>query len=285
MNKPFYILLVFFISVYHSNAQMTFEQWEDSLIVMLDITRKTESVPKMEAHNQEFSQTLEKVIMMEGAFAYPFPKLSTRMSTLTSPDNAFRIFNWNVEDSYKEHNFYCLLLQYNEKEETYFTTEFKDNYRYIFSPDTKSLDHTNWYGALYYEIIPIQSGGKTVYTLLGWNGFDRSSSKKVIEAMTLEKNRIKFGSSIFKYGKEMKRRVVFEFSNETTMSMKYLKKKKEQKIVFDHLAPQSPQVEGIYSFYFPDLSFDALVLEGNKWILVEDIEMTIKTPKGFNDPR
>ncbi len=265
---------------------MSFAQWEDSLLVMLDVVRKTESVPKMEGLNQEFSQTLSKVILMEGAFDYPFQKLSQKMSTITSPDGVFRFFNWNVEDSYKEHNFYALVLKYNEKEDNYEVIKLKDNYRYIFSPDTKSLDHTNWYGALYYQIIPIKKGNKTIYTLLGWNGNNRSSTKKIIEAMTFANHSsIKFGETIFKYGKEMKRRIVFEYSAEANMSLKYYKKKKEQKIVFDHLSPQSPQVEGIRSFYFPDLSFDALYLQGNKWVLVENEEMTVKTPKGFNTPK
>lgn len=264
---------------------MNFDQWEDSLLVLLDIARKTESVPKMEALNQEFSQTIEKVIMMEGAFEYPFPKLSKTMSTISSEDGVFRLFNWNIEDSYKEHNFYGLVLKYDSKEEIYSVIKLKDNYRYIFNPDTKSLDHRNWYGALYYKIIPVKRGNKTIYTLLGWNGNNRSSTKKIIEAMSFpNEDKIKFGETIFKYGKEMKRRIVFEYSADANMSLKYHEKKKEKKIVFDHLSPQSPQVEGIRSFYFPDLSFDAMYLEGNKWVLVEDEQMTIKTPKGFNTP-
>jgi hypothetical protein len=43
------------------------------------------------------------------------------------------------------------------------------------------------------------------------------------------------------------------------------------RIIFDHLSPESPGLEGFYSFYVPDLSLDALILEGNKWIFKEDV--------------
>lgn len=287
-NKYFSIVILLFCSLSISAQEQrtkSLEYWEDSLLVMLDIARNTESVPKMEALNKEFSQTLEKVITMDDAFDYAFPKLSQKMSTITSPDGAFRLFNWNIEDNYKEHNFYCLVLKNDEKTGKKQIIELKDNYRYIFSPDTKSLDHRNWYGALYYDIIPVQKFGKTVYTLLGWNGNNRSSSKKIVEAMTFSKDKIDFNSPIFKYGKETKKRLVFEHSSEAVMSLKYHKKKKEQKIVFDHLEPQSEQVKGIRDFYFPDMTFDAFYLEGNKWVLHENVEMTVKTPKGFNEPR
>lgn len=285
MRKQIITIIALLFFGFSSQAQMSFDQWEDSLLTMLKKARNEQSIPKMEALNQEFSQVLEKVILKEGAFDYEFPKMSQTMSTITSPDRLFRFFNWNIEDSYKEHNFYALVLKYNPKEGNYSVIELKDNYRYIFNPDTKNLDHRNWYGALYYEIIPVKKGNKTVYTLLGWNGNNRASTKKIVEAMSFSKDRIKFGETIFKYGKEMKRRIVFEYSAEANMSLKYHKrKKKEQKIIFNHLSPQSPQVEGIYSFYFPDESFDALILEGNKWVLTEKIEVGIKTPKGFNQP-
>jgi hypothetical protein len=57
MKKGLISLFVFSAIAFSAKAQLTFEQWEDSLSVMLDVTRKTESIPKMETLNKEFTQT------------------------------------------------------------------------------------------------------------------------------------------------------------------------------------------------------------------------------------
>ena len=278
------ITLLLFLNT--SFAQLTFEQWEDSLSVMLDVTRKTESIPKMETLNKEFTQTLKKVLQQDGAFDYGFPKLSKKMSTIASPDGAFRLFNWNIEDSYKEHNFYCLVMTFNKKENKYNIIELKDNFRRTFDAENKLLDHRSWYGALYYEIIPNGKNAKS-YTLLGWNGNNQTSTKKIIEVLEfMSADKIKFGAPIFKYEKETKRRVILEYSKHATVSLKYYDKKDDQRIVFDHLSPENPQAEGIKEFYHPDGTFNALVWKNGKWILEQDVDVRLdKKIKNFNNPR
>ena len=53
------------------------------------------------------------------------------------------------------------------------------------------------------------------------------------------------------------------------MSLKY--EDHYNRIIFDHLMPESPNLKGFYSFYVPDLSLDAFVLTGNKWVFKEDV--------------
>lgn len=287
MKKVLISLFVFSAIAFSAKAQLTFEQWEDSLSVMLDVTRKTESIPKMETLNKEFTQTLKKVLQQDGAFDYGFPKLSKKMSTITSPDKVFRIFNWNIEDSYKEHNFYCLILTFNKKENKYTIIELKDNFRRTFDAENKLLDHRSWYGALYYEIIPNGKGNKTSYTLLGWNGNNQTSTKKIIEVLEfMSADKIKFGAPIFKYEKETKKRVILEYSKHATVSLKYSEKKDDRRIVFDHLSPENPQAEGIKEFYHPDGTFNALVWKNGKWILEQDVDVRLdKKIKNFTNPR
>ncbi len=54
------------------------------------------------------------------------------------------------------------------------------------------------------------------------------------------------------------------------MTLEYDRKNKQ--IIFDHLAPPNSQYEGIYSFYGPDLSYDAYVLNKDRWQLLLEIE-------------
>ena len=53
------------------------------------------------------------------------------------------------------------------------------------------------------------------------------------------------------------------------MSLKY--EYQYDRIIFDHLSPETPDLAGFYSFYVPDFSYDALVWENNKWVLHEDV--------------
>lgn len=43
------------------------------------------------------------------------------------------------------------------------------------------------------------------------------------------------------------------------------------RIMYDHLAPETPALVGMYSMYVPDLSYDALVNENGRWVLKEDV--------------
>ena len=64
------------------------------------------------------------------------------------------------------------------------------------------------------------------------------------------------------------------------MSLTY--NEERQKIIFDHLSPESPTMEGFKEFYVPDMSYDAFKMDGNKWVLEEDI---IAINKKSNDPK
>lgn len=43
------------------------------------------------------------------------------------------------------------------------------------------------------------------------------------------------------------------------------------RIMMDHLSPESPSMKNFKSFYVPDMSYDAFVLDGSKWVLNEDV--------------
>ena len=172
----------------------------------------------------------------------------------------FRLFNWNVEMEDGSQKFYCLILKKDGE-----IIELTDKHRTTYSAENKALTDKNWYGAVYYEIIPLKRGQ---YTLLGWNGKDRITTQKIIEVMTLSRSKVKFGATIFKYEneRERKRRVILEFASDAYVSLKYYKMKKEESIIFSHISPSTPQMEGHFQFYYPDLSYDKFVLNGNTWV-------------------
>ena len=183
----FFLVLVF-------NSQ-TLQDYELKLINKLEDVHFEKNHDKALQLNKEFKNILEEAISNNEILNYPFDSLSKFMSTKISPDGNFRIFNWNIELSNQRQHYECWILMKNLT--LIKLTDFKNEIPEI---EYASLDANSWYGALYYSIIPKERKNKTVYTLLGWDGNNMFSNKKIIESMTIsKKNKIQFGVPIFKY--------------------------------------------------------------------------------------
>ncbi len=268
----------------------TLEAHEDTLIQILHQVRLESDFKKAFIINNDFELHLRKVLRIDEAFNFPFDSLSKLMSTIKSPDNSFRIFNWNIELEHEEQFYCCLILKYDPKKEEYITIELFDKSASASDPEYMQYNSRTWFGALYYSIIPIQKNNNVIYTLLGWDGNNKFSNKKIIESMSFQnRDIIKFGLPIFEYSSnKTKRRVIFQYNKRSMMSLKYNKNKKEELIIFDHLMPRSPQLEGMHDWYVTDLSFDAFKLENGKWSFINNIKPRSTNnfkDRPYNDPQ
>jgi hypothetical protein len=277
------ILLSFMSSALAQSAIDNVESFEDSLVTSLEQIRTAKTLKEKLVLNTRFENTLRKALRYDEAFTYKFNALSKVMSTKTSPDNVFRIFNWNIEvPDIQEHYFFCLVMKYDSRKGEYVIIELYDKSKYATRVEYNVHNDKKWFGALYYEIIPVKKGLNTIYTLLGWDGNNRMSNKKIIETMSFQgQDKIKFGLPIFKQDEDTKRRVVFQYSKKATISVKYQVIKKKEYIIFDHLSPMSGQLVGIPDYLVPDLSFDAFVLEKGKWKYLKDFDA--RTGRSRND--
>ena len=264
------------------NSQ-TIQEYELKLINNLEDVHFEKNHDKAIALNEDFKNVLEEAISKSEIFNYPFDSLSQFMSTAISPDGNFRIFNWNIELSNQKQHYECWILMKNL--EILKLTDFKNDIPEI---EYSSLDANSWFGALYYSIIPKQRKNRTVYTLLGWDGNNMFSNKKIIESMVIsKKNKIQFGVPIFKYpdGKT-KKRVIFQYNKQSYMSLKHRHARKEDYLIFDHLMPPSPHLEDFADWYVTDLSFDAFQWNENQWNFKRNFDAkslkVLKRP--FNDP-
>ena len=272
------------------NAIENLNSFEDSLVSIIEKIRTAETLKEKLNINIKFENTLRKALRYDEAFTFKFDSLSKVMSTKTSPDKAFRLFNWNIEvPKTEEHYFFCLIMKYNPRKEEYVIIELFDKSKYATRVEYTVFTNKKWLGALYYDIIPVKKGLSTSYTLLGWDGNNQFSNKKVIESMAFQgKDKVKFGFPIFKYDDDTQRRVVFQYNKQSYMSVKHVKIKKKEYIVFDHLSPTSPQLEGMYDWYVTDLSFDAFVLENGKWKYLKDFDARTgksKKDKYYSQPK
>jgi hypothetical protein len=134
------------------------------------------------------------------------------------------------------------------------------------------LTPDHWYGALYYNIVPVEKGNKTLYTMIGYNGGGRSTNKKILDVFYFKGKKLRMGYPIFQESqgsKRLKRRVFFEYSEKVTIGVNM--NEQLNAIVFDHLIPETPNLEGMYDFYVPDMTYDGYRWEGAIWVYKEDL--------------
>ncbi|MDQ3048426.1 MAG: hypothetical protein M3R27_12825 [Bacteroidota bacterium] len=224
--------------------------------------------------NKELLLLMDSALSVPSSFNYPFDSIHKCVSVLTSPDNKFRILNWYLPKDDGNHEYYGFIQSKHQevrkkgfrkqRREVVLLHPLADRTSEIKNPENAITDNKKWYGAWYYRIILKKTKTKTYYTLLGWDGNDKLTKKRIIEVLTFDSKGLpKFGADIFVMKKKYPKRVIFEYSATCSMSLKYSNRK--DSIIFDHLAPTLSQLEGQYQYYCADMSYDGFGFKRGKW--------------------
>jgi hypothetical protein len=235
---------------------------------MLDSLRASTNDYDKAQQNKIFKEYLFETLQQKEAYTYPFSKLRT-VGFIDSPDGLLRIISWNIEQDDQSQKYYCYIMHKDERKKSVSISELTDNSFMLPPRPDGILEADNWYGALYYKIIPVDKGSKTLYTVLGYDANTSMSNIKLIDVIYFTGDNPKLGSPIFKTPEGTFKRMFYEHSEKTTMSLKY--EENYKRIIFDHLSPETPNLKGFYSFYVPDLSLDAFHFTNGKWVLKEDV--------------
>lgn len=284
--KPLLLIIILSCAITRVNAQHSFnlsnsqamKKSQDSLIKISEETAAAINNAQRFAHNATFIKTLVNSLKNQNSFNYTFDSLK-RISIVKSPDNKFRIFSWYLPVDDGSYHFFGA-IQMSTKDGKLKLFPLIDET--IQLTDANAItSNKNWYGATYYEIIPVVANGRApYYVLLGWKGNSAKTSKKVIEILSFEKDEPAFGKPVFdQKNTPVKNRMIFEYNklNSMTLTMD----KSVQMIVFDHLVPFNPEMVGNFEYYASDSSFDAYRLVGGRLKLVENVEL--KNPPNEKD--
>lgn len=218
--------------------------------------------------NSEFKELLENALEEKNAFDYPFNSLKT-VGKIYSQDKLVRVFSWNVQYEDLSNDYFSFIMKKDERRDRVHVVELKRQKQPLQALTRETLDHENWYGALYYDIIDVEKGNRTYYTILGYDANNQRSTIKLLDVLYFTGKFPKFGYPLFETESGYQNRVIFEHSAKATMSLKY--DPERGKIIFDHLSPETPNLKEFKEYYVPDMSYDAYLFEKNKWRLQEDI--------------
>lgn len=242
------LLLSLLTASVQSGAQdiKEFREYEDTLVVLSEIIFKGSTDTLKYNANEAFISLFTDALSLNNSFRYPFDSLKL-IKILVSPDQKFRIITWMIAKENGTYEYFGFVQSYSRRKSDYEVYPLTDMSEGMESPETKVLDHKNWYGAVYYDLILTRDGASRYYTLLGWDGNNPMIRRKIIEVVTLRSNGMpRFGQSLFKYRQPQLKRVFFEYSSLTTMNLRYEKQfyyVKKKKVIDSKPARATPQQE------------------------------------------
>ncbi len=310
--KKFTIIFFLSVCILSVNAQYTFDidKYTDSLVKLGEqILNENTDIAKYQA-NEQFKNLLLEILMDDNAPNIDF-SLVKNLSVIEHKKAGFKIFTWVLQkEDYSYECFGIFLYRSGKREKE--ITELINVKSDVDNPELKIFRDGQWWGAMYYDIIPVKSGGIKYYTLLGWDGNNAFSTYKVIDVLSVSESYVPvFGAQIFSgYGRHFSR-IIFEYSSKAQIVLRYeeqayyvnkksdkLKKKRRKKhtdpgfssmkkekdrvkqkrkvanlIVFDRLAPVASSLTGMYEFYIPQGNIvDGFLFSKGKWNYIPDID-------------
>lgn len=235
--------------------------WQDSLTSLGRQVFSVASESERMESNFLFVKTLVSALKEPNSYFYSFDSLKM-ISIVSSPDEQFRIFSWNMPLHDGSYLYYGAVQM---RSGTLKLTPLLDKTFELKNSNEEITDHSKWYGAQYYEIIPYSTRS---YLLLGWKGHDSQCSEKVIEVLKIDpEGKLIFGQNIFSDDPKIVRKI-FKYSKSATMLLRYNGDKR--RVEFDNLVPLN---SGKNQIYIPDLSHNGYILKDGKLVFIDDVEV------------
>ena len=243
---------------------------EDAVASLLASCMESDNDSVKIALANKAANSLEQLLKKQSAYRYSLLGLKS-VSSVYSPDKKVRLVTFGVSLAEGEYIYHGFVVYNNGSSVT--TTRLYDGKKNVPDPSRASMQASNWYGAIYYDISMFGSKKAPIYALCGWDGADMFTNRKVLEQLIIdESGKPKFGGSFASETGRGFQRLIFQFTEKAVMSLHY--NTKEKAIVADHLSAP-PEYKGNKQFYGPDMSFDAYYFAKGEWIYEPDIDIKL----------
>ncbi len=288
----FYFLIFFSVFLNAQKVDSTlyvFKEAENELKQLIKQTFYSKNEKERIDGNRKFIAVWDRIISNPQILNYGFDSLKNDVAILTPKDKKFKLITWDFHREDGTYAYFGFLLVNNNKRikkglfrhetvEAYEYFKLIDNSAIIKNPETFIGSTSKWFGMLYYSVIDCDG----YYTLLARDINDKITQRKFVDVLSFKSDGTPvFGKDVFRFPKKNPRRLMFEYSSDISMSLRY--NDKLNQIVYSHLAPKQGggELEGQFQFYGPDGSFDALEMKKDKWVTIEDVDA--RNDKSKND--
>jgi hypothetical protein len=299
-NKLIILFLICFCFTVKSQSIYNMQGFELQLKPLMEQMFSAQTDNERFNANEKFMSVMEDALEGQKSFSYPFDSLD-KIKILTSKDKVFRIFTWAIVNQNGEYDNFGFVQSKNRTSGDYEVYRLFDKSDEIAMPEYEKLNDSTWFGAVYYELITTKNQDNTYYTLLGWDGNNIYTKRKLIEPITFAKNsgRPIFGQNVF-YKDKNRRRYIFEYSPKAYFNLQWgnqfftesntrrkvkstlfrkakpfeveaPKMDKKQMIFFDVLEPAVDNMEGLKQNYVPSGEVDGFYFDNGRWKQIKDI--------------
>jgi hypothetical protein len=254
------------------SAKKDFEKREDSLKkYAYDIVFAEESNDRFRS-DSIFVKTLVRALKQNNSFYYPFDSLQT-ISHIYAPDSSFRIFTWQLK---KDEYVYMQqgAIQMRTADGSLKLFGLHDASMFTKNPLDSVRNANNWIGAIYYRVVLKTFNNKKYYTLLGFDDFTISSTKKWMEVLTFNDNgEPVFGGPYISFKEDTARkapqlRFNIEYRKEASVRFNY--DPELDLIIYDNLISETNEPDRKES-YIPDGDFEGFKWKDGQWVHVDKV--------------
>jgi hypothetical protein len=187
------------------------------------ISGKTDAVRRAAA--LKVYEELGAALASPNSWNYPFDSLrQAAVSVIAASDGLCRLFTWNLILKDGKH-LYFGYVQYKIKKEWKLESLLDTARNKIPDLEYAETDASRWPGALYYTIEPFRFKKRNYYLLLGYDGADARTNRKILDVLNLNQgDGVLFGLPVFRRKEgdfEPKLRWVTEAAEQAVISFRY----------------------------------------------------------------
>lgn len=219
--------------------------------------------------NDSIRIIIDSYVKSDSIFSHRFNNLRY-LGQITSPDSLVKIVTWNLVLSSGNGRYFCYIIRRHDAGKSNSIYSLSASYM----PDPVLTDTTytmsDWYGALYYDLRPIDYNGKLSWILLGINYGNPDISRKLIDVLSFTSDStLILGKKWFAKEGKNAYRVVLEYASNAMISLRF---SSDKSIMFDHLVSFSPAFTDDHRYFGPDYSYDAYTFEDGFWRLKINVD-------------
>jgi hypothetical protein len=219
--------------------------------------------------NDSIKIIIDTYVKSDSIFSYRFNNLRY-LGQITSPDSLVKIVTWNLVLSNGNGRYFCYIIRRQNTGKSNSIYSLSASY----SPDPVLTDTTytmsDWYGALYYDLRPVDYYGKLSWILLGIDYGNPDISRKLIDVLSFTSDStLILGKKWFEKEGKKAYRVVLEYASNAMISLRF---SSDKSIMFDHLVSFSPASTDDHRYFGPDYSYDAYTFEDGCWRLKINVD-------------
>ncbi|MEO5906218.1 MAG: hypothetical protein ABIQ11_05800 [Saprospiraceae bacterium] len=275
MKKGILFAFISFLYYFQGGAQSTekFDSLMSAISFYADVMVNADQDEHRVRAHQVFVESISNLMAQPGSFNFSFEKIPW-ISELQA--DKLRIVTWQLRISDQEYK-YGGFIQTPEK-----LIELKDSRPWINGSQTATYTAVSWYGALYYEMIPFQSGGKDFYLLLGFNAENDKVNTKVADILDLTGQDPVLGVPLFVGKEETQTRLMLTYADVASVHLNY--DSTARAIIHDHLESLSGAGPSGEILVVSDGSQEAWYLKDDKWQYLEEYnDIKVEVPPMTED--